>query len=196
VSCGRIPQGQQLLIVNPETMKKSPGQVGEIWVASRSVARGYWNSPEQTERTFCAHLAETQEGPFLRTGDLGFVDGGELYVTGRIKDLVTICGRNLYPNDIELTVGHSHPYLQSGGAAAFSIVVEDQERLVVLQEEGRHPIPNPGEVKKAIRSAVAEEHGVPVYAVELIPGRLPKTSSGKLQRYTCKELYLAGELSA
>lgn len=197
VGCGRIPSGQQVVIVDPETLKPCGGQIGEIWVAGPSVSQGYWNLPDQTERTFNAHLSDTKEGPFLRTGDLGFLEGGELFVTGRIKDLVIICGRNLYPQDIELTVKHSHPSFSSGSTAAFSVVLEGEERLVVAQEEGRRPLSNPQDVARAIRGAVAEEHGVQVHAVEFFKlGRLPKTSSGKVQRYACKEQYLTGTLSS
>jgi acyl-CoA synthetase (AMP-forming)/AMP-acid ligase II len=194
--CGQVPPGQKVVIVNPETLQACPGRIGEIWVAGPSVSQGYWNLPDRSSETFNAHLSDTGEGPFLRTGDLGFVEGGELFVTGRIKDLVIICGRNLYPQDIELTVAQSHPSLSSGATAAFSIAVEGEEKLVVVQEEGRRRVSSSEEVTRAIRGAVAEEHGVQVFAVELIkPGRIPKTSSGKVQRHACREWYLAKALT-
>lgn len=197
VSCGRIPPGQKVVIANPETLSRCTGQVGEIWVAGPSVSEGYWDLPEQTAQTFRAYLSDTGEGPFLRTGDLGFLDSEELFVTGRIKDLVIICGRNIHPQDIEWTVEQSHPSLKAGGGAAFSVEIDGQERLVVVQEQSDRSLFDRDEVAKAIRSAVADEHGVQVHTVELIhAGLLPKTSSGKVQRYACKEHYLLRTLNA
>ena len=109
-------------------------EMGEIWVSAPSVTQGYWNQPEETERTFHAYLADTGDGPFLRTGDLGFLRDGELFVTGRLKDLIIIGGRNLYPHDIELTVEQSHAAVRPGGCVAFSVEVADEERLIIAAE--------------------------------------------------------------
>src|SRR6185295_10150913 len=119
-------------VADPESRTLCPpGRVGEIWVAGPSIAQGYWNRPQEAAEVFDARLADG-EGPFLRTGDLGFLDGGELYVTGRLKDLIILRGRNHYPQDIELTAELSHPALQPGSTAAFAIQVEGEERLAVM----------------------------------------------------------------
>ncbi len=109
--------------------------MGEIWVAGPSVAQGYWNRPEETRQTFQAYVQETNEGPFLRTGDLGFIQNGELFVTGRLKDMIVIRGRNYYPQDIERLVQESHPSLEEGRGAAFSVdrLGCSKERLVIAQ---------------------------------------------------------------
>lgn len=196
VSCGHSLPLQQIVIAHPETLTRClPNEVGEIWVSSPSVGQGYWNRPKETEQTFLAYLSDTGEGPFLRTGDLGFLHNGELFVTGRVKDLIIIRGRNLYPQDIELTAEQSHPTLRLGSVATFSVEVDDEERLVVVQELDFRQKPNVHEVTAAIRQAVAEEHEVQVYAVVLIkPGSIPKTSSGKIQRRACRAEFLAGNL--
>jgi natural product biosynthesis luciferase-like monooxygenase protein len=139
VGCGKTWLEQKIKIVNPKLLTEClPDQVGEIWVSSPSVAKGYWNQPEQTKQTFCAYLADNDEGPFLRTGDLGFMQEGELFVTGRLKDTIIIRGCNHYPQDIELTVEQSHPAIRNPNCtAAFSVDVEGEERLVVVAEVGR-----------------------------------------------------------
>jgi len=204
VGCGQRLEGQEILIVHPETLTRcSPDEVGEIWIAGPSVAQGYWNQPEDTERIFGAYLADTGEGPFLRTGDLGFLKDGELFVTGRLKDLIIVDGRNHYPQDVELTVEQSHPSLRPGCCAAFSVEVAGKEQLVILAEVERHyqpqrqHLPDTSEVVQAIRRAVAESHELRVYAVSLLkPGSIPKTSSGKIQRHACRVHFLAGNLNA
>ncbi|MEO6191566.1 MAG: amino acid adenylation domain-containing protein [Thermoanaerobaculia bacterium] len=201
VSSGRpalLAFGQEVAIVDSESGVRLPeAAVGEIWVAGPSVAQGYWSRPEPPESTFQA-LTRDGEGPFLRTGDLGFLAGGELFVAGRAKDLIIIRGRNHYPQDIEMTVEASHAALRPGCGAAFSVDEEGEERLVVVQEmrrEARHA--DPGEVMAAIRRAVAEEHEVQLQAVVLIrTASLPKTSSGKVRRSACRAAFLAGELAA
>jgi acyl-CoA synthetase (AMP-forming)/AMP-acid ligase II/aryl carrier-like protein len=198
VGCGQVLPGQQILIVNPESLVKcSPDQVGEIWLSGPSVSQGYWSRPEETAYTFQAHLADTKEGPFLRTGDLGFLKNGELFITGRLKDLIIIRGRNHYPQDIELTVEQSHPALKPGCGAAFSVEVTGEERLVVVQEVDRHYRNlDIAEVAGTIRMSVAEAHELQVYAVVLIKaGSIPKTSSGKIQRHACKSAFLKGNLT-
>ena len=168
-------------------------------MAGPSVARGYWDRPEETAETFGACEAGTGEGPFLRTGDLGFLDDdGELFVTGRLKDLIIIRGRNHYPQDIELTAARSHAGLRAGSGAAFSVEAGGEERLVVVQEVSRQAAAagvDVEEVAAAIRRAVASEHGVQVHAVAVVrTGGVPKTTSGKVQRRACRAAYLAGEL--
>ncbi|WP_258003824.1 non-ribosomal peptide synthetase [Fischerella thermalis] len=196
VGCGQALQDLKIAIVNPETLTRcQPHEVGEIWVAGPSVTPGYWNQPEQTDYTFRAYLKDTQEGPFLRTGDLGFLRDGELFVTGRLKDLIVIRGRNHYPQDIEWTVAQSHPSLQPSSSAAFAIDVAGEERLVIAQEIKRSFLRNLAteEVIAAIRQAVVEEHELQVYALLLLkPGSIPKTSSGKIQRHACRTSFLAG----
>ena len=196
VSCGQVVPLQQITIVNPETLTRcQANEVGEIWGSGPSIGQGYWNHPQQTEQTFHAYLKDTQEGPFLRTGDLGFLHNQQLFITGRAKDLIIIRGRNLYPQDIELTTERSHLSLRSGSGAAFSVEVGNEERLVVVQELEFRAKPNVEEVIAAIRQAIAEEHEVQVYAVILIkPGSLPKTSSGKIQRRATKANFLADHL--
>ncbi|SIO25198.1 amino acid adenylation domain-containing protein [Singulisphaera sp. GP187] len=197
VSSGRIPTGQVVAIVDPETrLRCAADRVGEIWVSSPSVALGYWNRPEITEVSFHATLADTGEGPFLRTGDLGFVTDGELIVTGRLKDLIIVRGRNVYPQDVEWTVEQSHPALRPEGGAAFSVEVDGDEQLVVVHEVERQVKGSDvGAILLAIRRAVAEQHELDVQAICLIKAMsLPKTSSGKVQRQASRALYLAGTL--
>jgi acyl-CoA synthetase (AMP-forming)/AMP-acid ligase II len=159
VSGGQPWLGQNVIIVDPNSLTRcSANQVGEIWVAGESIALGYWNQPEQTQYTFRAYLADTGEGPFLRTGDLGFLRDGELFVTGRIKDLILIRGRNYYPQDIEQTVQQSHPALRPDCGAAFAVEIENEERLVIAHELERSYLRtlDVDEVIRTIRQAVAE----------------------------------------
>lgn len=195
--CGQLVCATQVAIVNPDTLTRcTANEVGEIWVADPGVAQGYWNRPEETERTFRATTADTNEGPFLRTGDLGFMQDGELFITGRIKDLIIIRGTNHYPQDIEWTVQETSPALRPDYGASFSIEVGGEERLVVVQEVERQAQDlNVDEVIAAIRQAIAEQHELQVFAVVLVkPGNILKTSSGKIQRRACRTSFLAGEL--
>ncbi|HZI05785.1 MAG TPA: condensation domain-containing protein, partial [Archangium sp.] len=196
VGCGTGVLDQELLIADPETLAPVPeGQLGEIWVRGGSVAQGYWDRPEQSEQTFRALRSDTGEGPWLRTGDLGFLSGGELFVAGRIKDLIILRGRNLYPQDLEQTAEASHPALRPGCSAAFSLELDGQEQLVLVHEVDRTKLPEPAEAVEAIRRTVVEQHEVAPGRVVLVPaGHIPKTSSGKIQRSTCRAMYLAGEL--
>ncbi|HTG33799.1 MAG TPA: amino acid adenylation domain-containing protein, partial [Thermoanaerobaculia bacterium] len=189
VSCGHPWNGQRIAVVDPESeLECPPGRVGEIWVEGPSVARGYWNRSGPA-------APPTDGSRGLRTGDLGFLSGGELFVTGRLKDLIIVRGRNHYPQDLELTAEHSHPALRPGGGAAFSIEVEGDERVVLVHEVARRAAGAPGEAADAVRRAVAEEHELQVHEVVLIAaGTLPKTSSGKNQRGVCRNLYLQGRL--
>jgi acyl-CoA synthetase (AMP-forming)/AMP-acid ligase II len=200
VGCGRTGLGQSVRIVDPATHEPlGDDRVGEIWVSGASVARGYFGREEDTRRIFEARLS-TGEGSFLRTGDLGFVSGGELFVTGRLKDLIIVDGRNHYPQDIELTVERCHPAVRPGCAAAFASDARDAERVVVVAEVHRGAPPraglaDPGGVVEAIRAAVAKEHDLRVHAIVLLEaGTIPKTSSGKIQRHACKQGFLAGTL--
>ncbi|MUL35995.1 fatty acyl-AMP ligase [Gloeocapsopsis dulcis] len=198
VSCGQSWLNQEIAIVDPDSLTLCPANtVGEIWVSSLSIAQGYWNRPEETEQTFHAYLADRSAGPFLRTGDLGFLHNDELFITGRIKDLIIIRGQNHYPQDIELTVDKSHPALQPGCGAAFAVEVNGSERLVIIQEVKRSYLRklNMKEIVENIRQAVAEQHGIQVYAAVIVKtGSIPKTSSGKIQRYACRSKFLTGNL--
>ena len=198
VGCGGPLLEQQIVVVDPQTLTRAlPGRVGEIWVSGPSVAAGYWNRPDETEQTFRAHLSDTGEGPYLRTGDLGFLDEGELFVTGRLKDLIIIRGRNHYPQDIEATVQSCHAALQPGGGAAFSVEVEGEERLVVVQEVSHRQRLDLDELMASISQALAEEHEVQAHAVVLVKlGGLPKTSSGKLQRFAARAAFQERSLDA
>jgi amino acid adenylation domain-containing protein len=195
VSCGQVWMGQRLVVADPETGTELPGgEEGEVWLSGPSVAGGYWENPEGTARDFNAFLA-TGEGPFLRTGDLGYLAAGELYVTGRLKDLIILRGRNHYPQDVELTAERAHPDLHPGGGAAFAVETGGEERLVIVHEVARHRSAGTEAIAEAVRSAVAAEHEVQAQEVVLIrQGGLPKTSSGKVQRRLCRDLYLRGEL--
>lgn len=199
VGCGRSWLDQKVLIVNPETRITCPDlQVGEIWVSGASVAQGYWKRTEETQQTFQAYLADTGAGPFLRTGDLGFMQEGELFITGRLKDLMIIRGQNHYPQDIELTVEKSHACLRPGCGAAFTVTVKGEERLVVVYEVERNYLRklNVNEVVSCISQAVAAQHALQVYATVLVKtGSIPKTSSGKIQRHACRSGYLSGTLN-
>ncbi len=198
VGCGRIVGEMKVVIVHPETLQPClADEVGEIWVSDPSVAQGYWNRPEETLRTFRAYLADTETGPFLRTGDLGFLQDGELFVTGRIKDLIIIRGTNHYPQDIEWTTEQSHPALRPGYSAAFSVALDNSEQLVVVAEVERHYLNlDVEQVVVAIRQAIAENHELEVYAVLLLKtGSILKTSSGKIQRHGCRAGFLDGSLN-
>ncbi len=199
ISLGPILEEQKAIIANGESLTQlAPDNVGEIWVSGPSIGQGYWRSPEETDRTFRAHLSDTGEGPFLRTGDLGFIHHGELFITGRLKDLIIIRGSNHYPQDIERTVEQSHVALRSGGIAAFSTEVDGEERLVVVSEiERQYLRGNMSEIVGSMRQAIAEQHELQLYAGVLIkPASMLKTSSGKVQRRACKEGFLNKSLDA
>ena len=190
VSCGHAAPEHRVVIVNPQTLAVcAPQQVGEIWVSGPGVAQGYWQRPEATAQTFGARLADGS-GPFLRTGDLGVLRGnGELFVTGRLKDLLVIRGQNHYPQDIERTVERSHPALRPGCGAAFGVDVDGEERLVVVHEVERTALRrlDTAAVVEAIRMAVSRQHGLQVYAIAFLKtASIPVTSSGKIQRQACK----------
>lgn len=202
VSCGSARQGLSVEIVDPQSRHVcGGGRVGEIWVRGHSVARGYWNQDSLNEELFQAHLANGHalsngvKQPFLRTGDLGFQHEGQLYVTGRLKDMIILRGRNYYPHDIERTAQQAHEAVDSG--AAFSLDVDGREQLAVVHQihrEQRHA--DLDEVLRTIRTAIVDEHEIDPHAIVLIrPVSLPVTSSGKVQRQRCRDQYLAGELA-
>jgi acyl-CoA synthetase (AMP-forming)/AMP-acid ligase II len=213
VSCGNSLADQKIVIVHPETLVRCrAGEVGEIWVSGPSIADGYWNQPEISERTFTNYLSEPPAGPFLRTGDLGFLEAGELFVTGRLKDMIIIKGRNHYPQDIERTVEESNPSIRPNCAASFSVNIEGEEKLVILAEIERrywdstrstsaNPVynretsPHWQDLIQSIRREVSKNHDLQVHSTLLLkPGSIPKTSSGKIQRHVCRADFLAGTL--
>jgi acyl-CoA synthetase (AMP-forming)/AMP-acid ligase II len=195
-----------IAIAHPRDLVRLPsGQVGEIWVAGPSVAQGYWRLPDETGRVFGAYLADTGEGPYLRTGDLGFFWQNELFVAGRMKDTIIVRGRKLYPQDIEFTVEGAHRAIRPGCSAAFSVTDGEAERLVIAAEVDARATGGSAETQaqdlrdviNGVREAVSDFHEVRVHAVILLaPGSLPKTSSGKLQRFACRASLLEGNLNA
>lgn len=213
-----IMPDEKIVIVNPASLTRCPeGHVGEIWIASPSVASGYWNKAEETENTFRAYLADTGEGPFLRTGDLGFLQDHQLFITGRLKDLIIIRGHNHYPHDIELTVEQCSPAIRPGCCAAFSIDTAGKEQLVILveidpryrpeQEQrgeaggdtagAQYKLLDAQQLVKDISWEVWEQHDLQPHEVVLVKaGTIPKTSSGKTQRRACRAAFLEGSLSA
>ncbi|MFG6107344.1 fatty acyl-AMP ligase [Leptolyngbyaceae cyanobacterium CCMR0082] len=198
VGCGQVIDSGQLIIVNPQTLTRcQPNEVGEIWVTSPSVAQGYWQQPQLSQETFHAHLADPGAGPFLRTGDLGCLQNGELFVTGRIKEVMIIHGRNHYASDVEATVAASHPAFRTTWGAAFTVDRHEQTQLVVVQEVGRVWLRRlePKPIIRAIKQTVSQVHGLRVETIVLVkPGSIPKTSSGKIQRSRCRSQFLAGQL--
>ncbi|HJT36223.1 MAG TPA: aminotransferase class I/II-fold pyridoxal phosphate-dependent enzyme [Pirellulales bacterium] len=194
VSSGRVLADGKVVIADPEAMTCcGPEQVGEIWVKNPSVAQGYWQRREETEHLFRARLADTGESGFLRTGDLGFFEEGELFVASRLKDLIIIRGLNHYPHDIELTAEKSHPSIRPGCGAAFTVEVAEEARLVIVYEIERRQQADLDEVFEAIRRDVSREHELPVDAIVLVKaGSIPKTSSGKIQRHACRDAFRAG----
>ena len=205
VGCGSPIDGAELRIVDPSTRAVAgPGRVGEIWVRGPSVAQGYFHCPEDSARVFGARLAAdgpggAGDGPFLRTGDLGFLWEGELFFAGRIKDLLIVRGKKHFPQDLEATVERAQPELfRPGCAAAFSVEIDGEDRVVVVQEVQRGA--DPARLDRAAAEAaqaVFDDHGIGLHAVVLIAaGELPKTSSGKVQRHAAREQYLAGRLPA
>lgn len=184
-------------IVDPVSASPcEPGRVGEIWLGGGSVAAGYWERPEETAETFRAQVPG-EDGVYLRTGDLGCLHDGELYITGRIKDLIIIRGQNHYPHDIEATASACHPALRVGGSAAFSLETAEGEALGVVQEiERGHFDDDMAVLEAAIRDAVSRLHQLDIARLALVrPGTVPKTSSGKVKRLLCRQMLLDNELA-
>lgn len=201
VSCGVAHADTEVRIVDPETtLGLSENAVGEIWVRGRSVAQGYWQRPALTEHAFQARIADRDDGPFLRTGDLGYLKGGELYVTGRLKDLIIVYGKKFVPQDIEAEAEASHAALREGGGAAFAVTKNGVETVTLVLELHRKWVRLHGEwhtIAAAVRQAVHAAYGLtPADVLFIKPGALPRTSSGKVMRSQCRALYLAGELES
>lgn len=194
VGCGR-PR-QQVVIVDPDTrLECGPDEVGEIWVGGPSVARSYWNARAASDEIFEGFLADGGGGPFLRTGDRGFLRGGELFVTGRCSDLVVLGGVHYYPHDLEATVADCHAVLLSGRGAVFA---DESEQLVVVYEVsceiGEAELSN---LVSRIESALRESHGIQAHSIALVGAmRLPTTEAGTIRRSVCRWQYLEGDLDA
>jgi len=198
VGCGVPDLDTRVAIVDPLTLRqRGESEVGEIWVKGSIVTSGYWQRDDDTRATFQATIADTGDGPYLRTGDLGFLASGQLYIAGRYKDLIIIRGQNYYPQDIEWTVQESHEALRKDAGAAFSIDIEGLEQLVIVQEVRRQSRKQDlADVAAAVRRAVSAGYDLPVHAVALIDtATIPKTSSGKIQRSACKAAFERGDLT-
>ncbi len=199
VCCGSKQEGHEVRIVNVERETVSPiHEIGEIWLKSASIAKGYWNKEALTETAFNAYTKDTNEGPFFRTGDMGFMMDNQLYISGRLKDMMIIRGKNHYPQDIETAVQSAHESLRSGCGAAFSIDSNGEEKLIITQEVKREFMRkiDPEQIKQLINSSVLSAYGVQAMDIVLTkPSALPKTSSGKLQRKAAKEMYLNNQLT-
>jgi acyl-CoA synthetase (AMP-forming)/AMP-acid ligase II len=202
VSCGVVASGTCVAIVDPVRRTRcASDQIGEIWVAGGSVAAGYWNRPEETAATFGAFIADTHEGPFLRTGDLGFLREQNLFVTGRLKDVLIVRGLKHHPPDLELTAEQSNPAIRPGCCAAFGLDTADDERVAMIVE-----VDDPadtaasqrriGEVIGDVRREIAEVHHIQLRLVVVVPsGSLPRTTSGKLQRFLCRHAVTSDALN-
>jgi len=198
VACGVVGEGLEVAIVDPASGRElGPREVGEIWIAGTCIASGYWGSPEGTQTGFEAKVPGRPRRSFLRTGDLGFVSDGDLFVTGRLKDLIIIRGRNIHPQDLELCAERSHPAFRTGSGVAFSVPGEDGEEVVlVYPDSGRRrttDVADIADIAAAARRAIANEHLIDTLAVVLVASQsIPKTSSGKLQRSAARQMYLEG----
>ena len=192
--CGQV-LGQDLRVVDPETRQEvAPGQAGEIWLKGASVAQGYWQQPQETAEVFGARLADGS-GPYLRTGDLGYVMQGQVVLCGRLKDLIILRGSNHFPQDLEASVQALSPDFRAGCGAAFSVEQDGEEALVIVQELQRHPQQSLERLAQGIRQALAQGHGVSPVAIALVaPASVPKTSSGKIRRRACRQAFLDGSL--
>jgi len=198
VSSGLTYQDCQVKIVDPATkVELDEDKVGEIWTTSPSIAQQYKNQAQLSQSTFHAQLSGTDSKiPFLRTGDLGFLHNNELFVTGRCKDLIIINGKNHYPQDIELTTTTAHPKIMSCTAAAFSVDIESREKLIVILSIKKNLLGNfpTKAISSAIKSAITCHHAIQIYRLAMVTSQIPITSSGKIQRSRCQQLYLNGEL--
>ena len=199
VSCGKTWLDTKVIIVNPKTsLPCPPDEIGEIWVTGSGIGKGYFQQEQQTKETFAAKLNSDPTHSWLRTGDLGFMREGELYITGRLKEVMIFMGRYCYPQHVEQTLQQAHSALKPNAGAAFSLDIAGAERLIVVQEVTRQALRtlNVEEIVTAICQAVGKEHEVETYGICLIkPASIPKTSSGKIQRRRCAQLYQQGELN-
>jgi len=191
---------QQVAIVDPETRRRTgPGEIGEIWLSGPHIAQGYWEQPEESEKTFRARLADGGDGAWLRTGDLGFVEGEEIYLTGRRKNVIIIEGRNHHAHDLEYTAEGAHPLIRAGCSAAFVLEQENGgERVgMALEVRPERQVGDLPEIARAVQQAVALEHEIRLGVVILMEsGTVPKTSSGKIQRQACRKLFYEGKLES
>lgn len=202
VSSGHWPEDIQLAIVDPDRHTRcAEGQVGEIWVDSPSKAAGYWNLPEPSLNAFSAAISDENIPRYLRTGDLGFVHEGQLYICGRLKDLLILAGRNVYPQDIEDSIQLADEQIRPEGMAAFAIDVDaggkTEEKLVVMAEVRQRRGNESGlaALAQKLQSIILEQHQLPCHAVVLVPiGSVLKTTSGKVRRQACRQLWLDGTL--
>ena len=194
--CGAPIGSLAVSIIDAETLAPvAPDRVGEIWVAGDSVGQGYWRDPERTTATFHARRSDTGEGPYLRTGDLGFVHDSQLYITGRVDDLIVVRGLNHHPQDIEATARACHPLLEGGLGAAFAVDDDGTQRLVLVHEVERDGSSDLAPALDAVRAAVLDAHGLALDAVVLIRcGTIAKTSSGKVRRHASRAAFIAGGL--
>jgi acyl-CoA synthetase (AMP-forming)/AMP-acid ligase II len=200
VSCGRALPGERICIVEPESRHRlAANHVGEVWINGPNVCQGYWGREAATLATFKARIVDEDDADWLRTGDLGFLDeAGDLFITGRIKELIIVRGVNHYPQDIERTVQAVHPALRQDCGAVFSALDDrGEESLLVVQEverTARNRI-DVLEMTDTIREAITKEHDVFARDIVLIrPNTLPKTTSGKIQRNQARTLWLEGRL--
>ena len=199
VSCGELVGDTKVAIVDPENLTRcSADQIGEIWVSDPAVAAGYWNQPDKSKEIFDAYLRDTVEGPWMRSGDLGFLQDGELFISGRLKDMIIIRGANFAPQDIEWVSQKCHPAVESAESAAFSLTIDGEERLGVVQELNRKDNPSNidfEDVTAKIREQISLEFDVRAHAIALVRrGAIPKTSSGKIQRRACRAALMDGSL--
>lgn len=198
VSCGEPTVGSRFLVVNPDRHTEcKPFEIGELWIAGPHVAAGYWDARLGASVPFDGWLADGR-GPYLRTGDLGFLRDGDVFVTGRLKDVIIIRGRNYYPQDIEQTAQSAHPAMMGCMGAAFGVQQHNGERLVIVHEVDRSTTARQlDEIKCLIMSAVTERHGIAPYDVVLVRfGAIPRTTSGKVRRRACRDAYVEDKLNA
>lgn len=196
VSCGKIGEGIDVKIVDPKSLEECTNQkIGEIWISSQGVAKGYWNNPTVSDSTFRSYLSNNGDGPFLRTGDLGFISESELYVVGRLKNLIIIDGKNHYPHDIESIIESSHPAVFPGGSAVFSIDENGKEKVIAVAEIQHRMLDSLEELKKAVRNSVGKNYDLPIADIIITsPGQIPRTTSGKIKHFECRKKYLTGKL--
>jgi acyl-CoA synthetase (AMP-forming)/AMP-acid ligase II len=213
VGVGKPRLSREVVIVDPGTRAtRGPGEIGEVWLAGADIPLGYWRNPGATEETYRAYTSDSGAGPYLRTGDLGGLHDGELYITGRHKDLIIVGGRNHYPQDIEATAESAHPWIRYNSSAAFAVERDGREQVVVVVEvlrpqgtrqptrqhggAGQAPVPTLAQIRRAVTAAVAAEHGIQLADVHMVmPGSVQRTSSGKVQRRASRAAYENGEFT-
>jgi acyl-CoA synthetase (AMP-forming)/AMP-acid ligase II len=197
VACGAGLDDQSLAIVDPTTLRRcEPDEIGEIWISGPSVGQGYWRKPFESELVFAARLVDEPETRWLRTGDLGFLSAGVLYLTGRLKDVIVLHGRNIYPEDVERAAESCHPAVRAGCGAAFGVELEGDERIVLVQEVRDADLEDRGQMFATLRGAIGAAEGIALHEIVLIrPQTIAKTSSGKIRRGSVRADYLADRLA-